>query len=248
MSTAANEFQNKNAENSTTRASEKRFVRRPTWQMKLLSVNVGLPRQVEWNGRTIRTSIFKAPVSGRVHVRKLNLDGDQQSDLTVHGGVDKAIYVYPSEHYGFWREELPNADLSWGAFGENFTTQGPLDDKTVRIGDRFRIGSTEFVLTQPRMPCFKLGIRFGRADMVKRFMHSGRNGFYFAVVKEGEVAAGDAIELVARDENDVTVAEIVELYTADAVKQDLLQRVSELGALPESWRAYFRKRLWKPDA
>jgi MOSC domain-containing protein YiiM len=216
--------------------------------MKLLSVNAGLPRDVEWNGRTIRTSIFKAPVSGRVHVRKLNLDRDQQSDLTVHGGVDKAVYVYPSEHYAFWRDELPTADLGWGAFGENFTTEGTLDDKSVHIGDRFRIGSAEFVVTQPRMPCFKLGIRFGRADIIKRFLHSGRNGFYFAVAQEGEVAAGDSIELLKRDENGIAVADIVELYTADAAKQDLLQRVSELAALPENWRAYFRKRLWKPDA
>jgi MOSC domain-containing protein YiiM len=216
--------------------------------MKLLSVNVGLPREVEWNRRAIRTSIFKAPVSGRLQVRKLNLDGDEQSDLTVHGGVDKAVYVYPSEHYTFWRNELPHADLDWGVFGENFTTQGALDDKAVRIGDRFRIGSAAFVVTQPRMPCFKLGIRFGRVDIIKRFLHSGRNGFYFAVAEEGEVAAGDSIELLRRDENGVTVADIVELYTADAAKQDLLQRVSELAALPENWRAYFRKRLWKPDA
>ena len=211
-------------------------------------MNVGLPREVEWNGRTVRTSIFKAPVPGQVHVGKLNLDGDEQSDLTVHGGVDKAVYVYPSEHYEFWRNELPNADLNWGAFGENFTTEGVLDDKAVHIGDRFRIGSAEFVVTQPRIPCFKLGIRFGRPDIVKRFMHSGRNGFYFAVAREGEVAAGDSIELLARDENGVTIADIVGLYTADATKQDLLQRVSELPALPENWRAYFRKRLWKPDA
>jgi len=216
--------------------------------MKLLSVNVGLPREVKWNGRMIQTSIFKTPVAGRVQVKSLNLNGDQQSDLTVHGGVDKAVYVYPSEHYAFWHDALPNADLSWGAFGENFTTEGPLDDKAVRIGDRFRIGSTEFVVRQPRIPCFKLGIRFGRADMVKRFLHSGRNGFYLAVAKEGEVAAGDSIELIARDENGVTVADIVELYTADTAKQDFLQRVSELAALPENWRAYFRKRLWKPDA
>jgi MOSC domain-containing protein YiiM len=216
--------------------------------MKLLSVNVGLPREVEWNRRTIRTSIFKVPVSGRVQVRKLNLDGDEQSDLTVHGGVDKAVYVYPSEHYTFWRNELPNAVLDWGAFGENFTTQGALDDKAVRIGDRFRIGSADFVVTQPRMPCFKLGIRFGRVDIIKRFLRSGRNGFYLAVAEEGEVAAGDSVELLRRDENGVTVADIVELYTADAAKQDLLQRVSELAALPENSRAYFRKRLWKPDA
>jgi len=216
--------------------------------MKVLSVNVGLPREVEWNGRIIRTSIFKAAVPGRVQVRKLNLAGDQQSDLTVHGGVNKAVYVYPSEHYAFWRNELPNAELDWGAFGENFTTEGVLHDKAVHIGDRFRIGSAEFAVTQPRMPCFKLGIRFGRADIIKRFLHSGRNGFYFSVAQEGEVAAGDSIELLARDENGVSVADIVELYTADATKQDLLQRVSELAALPENWRAYFRKRLWKPDA
>src|SRR5215467_3778355 len=216
--------------------------------MKLLSVNVGLPREVEWNGRTIRTSIFKAPVSGRVPVRKLNLDGDQQSDLTVHGGVDKAVYVYPSEHYRFWREELPGVDLQWGAFGENFTTEGELDDKSVYIGDRFGIGSAEFVVTQPRMPCFKLGIRFGRADIIKRFLHSGRNGFYLAVTQEGGVAAGDSIELLKHDESGVTVADIAALYTADEANQDLLRRVSELASLPESWRAYFRKRLWKPDA
>ena len=216
--------------------------------MKLLSVNVGLPREVEWNGRIVRTSIFKVPLRGRVPVRKLNLDGDEQSDLTVHGGIDKAVYVYPSEHYAFWRKELPNADLSWGAFGENFTTEGSLDDQAVHIGDRFRIGSAEFVVTQPRMPCYKLGIRFGRTDIIKRFLHSGRNGFYFAVAEEGEVAAGDSIESIARDENGVTISEIVELYTRDISKQDLLQRVSELSALPESWRAYFRKRLWKPDA
>ena len=216
--------------------------------MKLLSVNVSLPREVEWNRRTIRTSIFKSPVSGRVQVRKLNLVGDGQSDLKVHGGVDKAVYVYPSEHYTFWRNELLNHDLDWGIFGENFTTQGELDDKTVRIGDRFRIGSAEFIVTQPRIPCFKLGIRFGRADIIKRFLHSGRNGFYFAVVEEGDVEAGDSIELLGRDAAGVTVADVVALYTADAANQDLLQRVSELASLPENWRAYFRKRLWKPDA
>jgi MOSC domain-containing protein YiiM len=215
--------------------------------MKLLSVNVGLPREVEWNGRVIRTSIFKTPVEGRVWVRKLNLEGDQQSDLSVHGGIDKAVYVYPSGHYSFWHEQLPGADLPWGAFGENFTTEGALEDTTVHIGDRFRVGSAAFVVTQPRMPCFKLGIRFGRADIIKHFLRSGRNGFYFAVIEEGEVAAGDSMELVARDEDGITVADIVNLYGADANNQDLLHRVSELPALPESWRQYFRKRLWNPD-
>src|SRR5215471_7917174 len=215
--------------------------------MKLVSVNVGLPREVEWHGRIVRTSIFKTPVAGRVQVRRINLDGDQQSDLTVHGGIDKAVYVYPSEHYSFWREELPGTDLPWGMFGENFTTEGALDDKTVFIGDRFRIGSAEFAVTSPRMPCYKLGIRFGRPDIIKRFLQSGRAGFYLAVLQEGEAGAGDSIELLARDKQGITVAKIVNLYTVDAANQDLLRRVSELSALPQSWRNYFRKRLWNPD-
>jgi MOSC domain-containing protein YiiM len=215
--------------------------------MKLLSISVGPPRDVEWRGKTIQTSIFKSPVPGRVRVRRLNLDGDQQSDLTVHGGAEKAVYAYPSEHYAFWREELPGVDLPWGAFGENFTTEGLLE-ASVRIGDRLRAGTAEFVVTQPRMPCFKLGIRFGRPDMVRRFHDSRRNGFYLAVVQEGEVTAGDSFELIARDEHGVTVADVVALYAADAANQDLLRRVSELPALPEGWREYFRKRLWEPDA
>jgi MOSC domain-containing protein YiiM len=214
--------------------------------MKLLSVNAGLPREVEWKGKVVRTSIFKAPVQGRVRVATLNLEGDQQSDRSVHGGIDKAVYVYPSEHYQFWREELPGADLGWGAFGENFTTEG-LIEETVHIGDRLRVGSAEFVVTQPRMPCFKLGIRFDRPDIVKRFLQSGRAGFYFAVLKEGEVTARDSIELLKRDEHGVTVSDVVNLYRRDATNQDLLRRVSELSSLPKSWRDYFRTRLWNPD-
>jgi len=214
--------------------------------MKLLSVNVGLPREIEWNGRIVRTSIFKGPVAGRVRVARLNVDGDQQSDLTVHGGPDKAVYAYPSEHYRFWRSELPDMDLAWGVFGENFTTDG-LGEDTLHIGDRLRVGSAEFVVTQPRMPCFKLGIRFNRSDMVKRFLQSGRSGFYFAVLKEGEVTAGDMIELLKQDEQGITVAEVVNLYWQDATNQTLLQRVSELPSLPKNWRDYFRKRLWNPD-
>ena len=214
--------------------------------MKLLSINVGLPREVEWRGKFVRTSIFKAPVSGRVRVMRLNLQGDQQSDLSVHGGADKAIYAYPSEHYAFWRKEFPGLDIPWGAFGENLTTEGLLEDK-VQVGDRFRAGSAEFIVTQPRMPCFKLGIRFNRPDMIKRFLRSGRTGFYLAVLREGDVAAGDAFDLVAQDDNHVTVADVVGLYTADAANQELLRRASELSALPESWRQYFRERLWEPD-
>jgi MOSC domain-containing protein YiiM len=135
--------------------------------MKLLSVNVGMPQEIGWRGEIVRTSIYKAPVAGRVCVRMLNVDGDQQSDLSVHGGRDKAVYAYPSEHYAFWRTKLPGMELSWGVFGENFSTEGLLEGD-VNIGDRFRAGSAEFIVTQPRMPCFKLGIRFGRPDMVKR--------------------------------------------------------------------------------
>ena len=214
--------------------------------MKLLSVNVGLPRRIEWKGKIVRTSIFKQPIAGRVRVSTLNVEGDQQSDLTVHGGPDKAVYAYPSEHYPFWRTELPGMDLPWGVFGENFTTAGLLEE-TVHIGDRFRVGSAEFVVTQPRMPCFKLGIRFNRSDMVKRFLQSGRTGFYFAVLKEGEVAAGDSIKLIEGDEHNIPVADVVNLYRGDAGNQDLLRRVSELPSLPNSWREYFRKRLWNPD-
>ncbi len=214
--------------------------------MKLLSVNVGLPREIEWRGKLVRTSIFKAPVPGRVRVAALNLENDEQSDLSVHGGVDKAVYVYPSEHYPFWRGELPGVDLPRGMFGENFTTEGVLEE-AVHIGDRLQVGSAEFVVTQPRMPCYKLAIRFGRPDIVKRFLRSGRTGFYLAVLREGEVAAGDSIKLLARDEHGVTVDDVVHLYIADATNQDLLRRVSELPALPAAWRDYFRKRLWDPD-
>src|SRR6202165_6059909 len=179
--------------------------------MKILSVNVGLPREVIWQGKVVTTGIFKEPVKGPVMLRRLNLDGDGQADLTVHGGASKAVYAYPSEHYAFWRAELPDMDLPWGMFGENFTTEGLLET-AVYIGDIFRIGETEVMVTEPRMPCYKLGIKFGRADIIKRFLGSRRTGFYFAVVREGMVGAGDEIESIGRDENNVTVADITRLY------------------------------------
>jgi MOSC domain-containing protein YiiM len=215
--------------------------------MKLLSVNVGLPREIEWQGKLVRTSIFKSPVPGNIRVSALNLAGDEQSDLSVHGGVHKAVYVYPFEHYEFWHQEIPGLELKWGAFGENFTSEGWLEG-AVHVGDRFRIGSAEFVITQPRLPCYKLGIRFGRPDIVKRFLRSGRSGFYLAVIQEGQVKSGDSIELLAPDAQEITVSEILELYTTDAANHDLLRRSSELSALPEYWRDHFRKRLWDPDA
>ena len=214
---------------------------------QLVSVNVGLPREVDWHGRAVRTSIWKRPVEGSVHVTPLNLEGDQQSDLSVHGGKDKAVYVYPREHYDYWRRELPGQELPWGAFGENLTTEGLLEAE-VRIGDRLRIGSAEFLVTQPRMPCFKLGIRFGRDDMVKRFLRSGRSGFYLAVLREGEIARGNPIELAARDDHGVTVADIASLYARDMDNADLLRRAVKVPALPDSWKEYFRERLFEPDA
>ncbi len=215
--------------------------------MKLISVNVGLPREVAWRRRKVRTSIWKTAVDGRVRVKRLNLDGDQQSDLSVHGGPEKAVYAYPSEHYEYWGRELPGTELPWGAFGENFTTQGLLEGE-VRIGDRLRVGSAEFRVTQPRMPCYKLSVRFDQDDMVQRFLRSGRSGFYLAVLREGEVARGDSVEYADLSDHDVTVADIVELYGHDTDNQSLLRRAVELPALPESWREYFRTRLWEPDA
>jgi MOSC domain-containing protein YiiM len=215
--------------------------------MKLVAISVGRPKEVRWRGRSVQTSIFKTPVSGRVHVTRLNIEGDEQSDLSVHGGAEKAVYAYPAEHYNFWRRELPDTELPWGAFGENFTTEGLLEDE-VWIGDRYRVGNVELVVTQPRMPCYKLAIRFGRADIVKRFLQSGRSGFYLAVEREGELSSGDAIERFARDEKRLTVADVVALYAADSANQPLLETASDHPSLPASWREYFRKRLWAPDS
>lgn len=215
--------------------------------MKLISINVGLPREITVAGKTVRTSIWKYPVQGRIRISTLNLDGDQQSDLSVHGGVDKAVYLYPSEHYSYWRAQLADLDLPWGAFGENFTSEGIVEDQ-VTIGDRLRVGSAEFMVTQPRMPCFKLGIRFNRRDIVKRFLESKRSGFYLSVIREGEVENGNAIEFAERQETGVTITDIVNLYTIDSENQELLRRATELPALPQSWKDYFRKRLRNADA
>src|SRR5215472_7629178 len=163
--------------------------------MKVLSVNVGMPLTVQWKGKPVSTGIFKEPVSGRIKLRTLNFDGDGQADLSAHGGPDKAAYAYPVEHYAYWQRELPDMTLPWGIFGENLTTEG-LPDDTLQLGARLRIGSAEVMVTQPRLPCYKLGLKFGRDDMVKRMLASGRQGIYFKVVTEGEVAAGDPIVLL----------------------------------------------------
>ena len=213
--------------------------------MRVVSVNVGRPRLVVWKEQPVSTGIYKTPVNGAVWLRTLNLDGDRQADLSVHGGPTKAAYAYPSEHYAYWRDELPDMELPWGMFGENFSVEG-MSEANVNIGDRFRIGLAEVKVTGPRMPCYKLGIKFGRADILRRFLASGRTGFYFSVELEGEVAAGDSIELLERDANNITVADITRLYAGidgDDGDQELLQRVVALDPLPESWREHFRKQL-----
>lgn len=212
--------------------------------MRLISLNTGLPRKVSWKGQVVNTGIFKDPIKGPVMLRTLNLDGDRQADLSVHGGVSKAVYAYPIEHYEFWQSELPDMKLPYGMFGENFTIEGLREDATF-IGDRFRIGTAEIVVTEPRMPCYKLGLKFGRTDIVKRFLTSRRTGFYFAVLKEGEVEAGAALEPLSRDAHGITVADITRLYAF--VKDDLqmLRRVVQLEALSESWRGYFEHQLEK---
>ena len=215
--------------------------------MKILSVNVGLPREVSWQGKFVRTGIFKEPVKGPVMLRTLNLDGDGQADLTVHGGVSKAVYAYPSEHHAFWRTEFPEMDLPWGMFGENLTTEGLLED-AVYIGDKFRVGQTELMVTEPRMPCYKLGIKFGRTDIIKRFLASRRSGFYFAVMREGMVSAGDALELIGREQQDISVADITRLYAFEKDDVKALRRAIEVDALPENWKGYFQHQIEKQAA
>ena len=214
----------------------------PSDVQQVRSVNVGLPRAVAWKGRTVVTGIFKEPVAGRIAVKRLNLEGDRQADLTVHGGLEKAVYAYPAEYYPFWREQFPEMELPWGMFGENLTIEGLLD-ATVHIGDHFQIGSAHLMVTQPRLPCYKLGLKFGRDDILKRFLQSELTGFYFAVLKEGEVAAGDPIRLLYRDEHQVKVTDITRLYRQDKHNLDLLRRAMAVEALPQAWRDYFLQRL-----
>jgi MOSC domain-containing protein YiiM len=216
--------------------------------MKIISLNVGLPRLVLRGEEPVSTGIFKEPVAGRLRLRTLNLDGDRQADLSVHGGPQKAVYLYPSEHYAFWKSELSDMNLAinlpWGMFGENFTSLGLLETET-NIGDRFRVGSAELMVTQPRMPCYKLGLRFGRTDIIRRFLASERTGFYLSVLNEGEVGAGDEFELIEKSPSGVRVVDVTRLYGSDKHNVDLLKRAIATEALPESWRTYFQDRLEK---
>jgi MOSC domain-containing protein YiiM len=213
--------------------------------MKLISLNVARPRLIVYQGKTINTGIFKEPVAGPVQLRTLNLDGDRQADLTVHGGPNKAVYGYPSEHYPFWHEELPGTTLSWGMFGENFTTTGLSEDE-LHIGDRFQIGSAIVMVRQPRMPCYKLAAKFQRDDMLERFLVSGRSGFYFSVEKEGSVAVDDDFQLLTRNEQGITIAEMNRLFARDRYNQQLLHKAIATAPMPEHWREYLSERLRRP--
>jgi MOSC domain-containing protein YiiM len=215
---------------------------------RVVSLNVGQPRRVAvvtaaGERGVVLTSIFKSPVEGRIAIHGYNLDGDRQADLTVHGGPNKAVYAYASEHYPYWRAQLPGMDLPYGMFGENLTTEG-WTEETVQIGDRFRIGSAILQVSQPRMPCFKLGIRFNRTDIVKLFWQSGRSGIYFSVVEEGDVSAGDTIERIEAAQDSVSVADVVRMYRGDEADRDKLKRVLRL-PLPGGWKERLEERLYE---
>ena len=210
--------------------------------MRVISVNVGKPKDHDWQGQTITTAIFKHPIDGAAKIRTLGMDGDQQANLKSHGGVTKAVYAYPSEHYAAWKDELPDVDFSWGAFGENLTTEGLLEPQ-LSIGDTVRIGSAVLRVTEPRMPCQKLNVRFGRADMVKRFHQRRTSGAYFAVIKEGQVRAGDTIELVTHLDEGVPLEELSRLHAYDKHDYEAMLRVIDDGFVPEKWRTRFRERI-----
>jgi MOSC domain-containing protein YiiM len=217
--------------------------------MKVVSLNVGLPRNVVWHGHTVTTGIFKQPVDGPVALHTLNFDGDRQADLTVHGGEPKAVYAYPIEHYAYWKKKLPGRDLPPGVFGENLTTEGLLEDQ-VYIGDKFAIGTAQLVVTQPRLPCYKLGVRFESDDMVRKFLASRRIGYYFAVTREGQIQSGDELILLSHPPNSVSIAQFLELYLAKhwtAADQSKVRRLFDLPSLPDDWKFYFHDRLRNPN-
>ena len=209
---------------------------------KILSINVSLPKEIDFEGQKVTTGIFKEPIEGRIMLRTLNLDGDKQADLTVHGGPDKAVYAYPIEHYEFWRKVYPDMEMPNGMFGENFTIEG-LIEIDVNVGDIFRIGSSKVVATQPRMPCYKLGVKFGRMDVLKKFLASGRSGIYFKVLKEGEVGAGDSIVRIKNDTNRIGIGDIVRLYASDREDIKTMRRDVKVEALPEGWKHYFYEQI-----
>jgi len=209
--------------------------------MHIVSINAGRPRDVFWKDRVVSTAIFKEPVDGPVAVRRHNLAGDGQADLTVHGGAAKAVCAYAVSHYAYWREVLPGVELPWGKFGENLTDD--FNEHEIRVGDEFSAGTARLMATQPRLPCFKLQVRFGRDDILERFLESGRTGVYFAVLEEGMIRAGDPIERVRSDSTSITIAEATQLYLEEAPDESLLRRGLGAAALPDSWRRRFTRKL-----
>ena len=211
-------------------------------RMKIISINVSLPRLVRIHGQQVETGIFKKPVAGPVAVKELNLEGDGQADLSVHGGPDKAVYVYPWEHVLYWQETLQRDDLGPGSFGENLTVEG-LSESDVAIGDEFAIGSARFVVTQPRLPCFKLALALGMPSFPKTFLESGRTGFYLRVLEEGTVEAEDAIfSLPSREKERVTIAEFLEIYRVKHAARDQVRKILGLAALPEDWKDWLTRK------
>jgi MOSC domain-containing protein YiiM len=208
--------------------------------MKLVSLNISPGTKVEYNGRTVGTGIFKEPVNGAVPANRLTLEGDRQVDLRFHGGEHKAIYAYPFEHFAWWAEQLERTDLTPGQFGENFTTEGLLETN-VHIGDQFRIGTVLVEVTQPRVPCFKLGMKMGDAQFVKRFLHSERSGFYLRVLEEGEVRTGDSIERVQSHPEAISVQYIHHLYFQDSLNKTEIKRALSVEALSKEWRKQLRE-------
>jgi MOSC domain-containing protein YiiM len=209
---------------------------------KLISLQVGVPRTVQRDGQEITTGIYKMPIEKRIQLHWLNLEGDKQADLSFHGGQDKTVYAYPSEHYPYWKKELAGLELPWGAFGENFTTAGLLED-TVYLGDRFTIGTAEVAVTQPRIPCFKLNLKFDRDDMAKRFLASHRSGFYLRVLREGEVGPGDEIVRIHQDENRVSISDALCIYLHESDSYELIHRALRVEYLSASWREEFRQKI-----
>ena len=210
--------------------------------MKVLSVNVSQLVTVAYRGRSVTTGIFKTPVCHRVMVQRMNLEGDRQADLSVHGGADKAVYIYPSEHYATWAHELGRNDLTFGQFGENLTVEGMLEE-TVHIGDTFRVGGALLEVTQPRVPCYKLGLKMGSAQFPKTFLASHRTGYYVRVLEEGDVGAGDSIERIITDPEQMTIRQAVHLAFFEQENVAMLEKVLRIRALSQEWRGMFQEQL-----
>ena len=215
--------------------------------MKLDAISVGKQKEMEWEGRKFMTSIFKTPLSAPVQVSYTNIEGDQQSDLKLHGGLTRPVSVYPSEYYEFWKKELDTNDLPWGYFGENLNINGGVFEQDIQVGDRFAIGTVEFEALQPRFPCHKLAMKMGDSKWIKLFLDSGKTGFYFGVVKEGTIAPGDKVNQIHKEKDSISIQDITNLYFTDKNNKDLLERALNTRCLTPSWKEYFKKQLTKTN-